>query len=172
MHRYGVTPCFSATACSARRVRLHVLLRAAAETAAEPQRVRRVLGPQIAQGVPFGQYMHELHALPALLPLAQACGALSVTRVAAHTPGPWGVIAMAASFGLAWTFVMEINRAATGAFPYSFLLQQSLPQRAMPRMPAEGGCARRTSLRGSHRGHHRVASGNAATRAEPALLLL
>ena len=129
MHRYGVTPCFSATACSARRVRLHVLLRAAAETAAEPQRVRRALGPQIAQGVPFGQYMHELHALPALLPLAQACGALSMTRVAAHTPGPWGVIAMAVSFGLAWTVVMEINRAATGAFPYTFLLQLSLPQR-------------------------------------------
>ena len=109
---------------------MHVLLRAAAETAAEPQHVRRVLGRQIDQGVPFGQYMHELHALPALLPLAQACGGLSMTRLAAHTPGPWGVVRMAASFGIAWTAVMEVNRAATGAFPYSFLLKLSLPQRA------------------------------------------
>ena len=82
------------------------------------------------QGIPFAQYMHELHALPAVFPAAGLLGALHAPTLVQHAPSRARTCAHAFAFGGVWTAVMIANHALTGAFPYSFMEAMTVAGRA------------------------------------------
>ena len=84
---------------------------------------------QEAQGIPFGRYMHEIHALPAVFIVADLAGALQPQLLARHAPSARVAAAQAMAFGAAWTLVQELNRLATGAAPYAILAVMPLRAR-------------------------------------------
>ena len=83
---------------------------------------------QEAQGIPFGRYMHEIHALPAVFIVADLAGALQPRLLALHAPSAGVSAAQAMAFGAVWTAMQELNRVATGAAPYAILA--AMPLRA------------------------------------------
>ena len=83
---------------------------------------------QEAQGIPFGRYMHEIHALPAVFILADLAGALQPQLLAHYAPSTRVSAAQAVAFGATWAAVQELNRIATGAAPYAILA--AMPLRA------------------------------------------
>ena len=91
---------------------------------------------QEAQGIPFSRFMHELHALPALFPVADVAGALQPSLLARHVPSARAAAVQAVGFGAAWVVVQEANRLATGAVPYSILVH--LPLRG--RLALDAAC--------------------------------
>jgi hypothetical protein len=72
--------------------------------------------------MPFIRYMHEVHALPAALPLTELLlGARDVTLLHAHLPSARRAVAATLGFGIAWLAFMLLNVAATGVLPYPFM---------------------------------------------------
>lgn len=84
---------------------------------------------QVGQGIPFGRYMHELHALPALFPLADLAGAMQPELLARHAPSSRSAAAQAVAFGATYALVQELNRLATGAAPYAIFTNLPLQGR-------------------------------------------
>ena len=86
---------------------------------------------QEAQGIPFGRYMHEIHALPAVFIFADMAGALQPQLLARHAPSARVSAAQAIAFGAAWALGQELTRVATGAAPYAILTVMPLRARLM-----------------------------------------
>jgi hypothetical protein len=76
--------------------------------------------------MPFVRYMHELHALPALLPIAELLlGARDAAALHAHLLRPRAAVAATLGFGIAWLAFMLGNAGATGMMPYPFMNDMS-----------------------------------------------
>jgi hypothetical protein len=89
---------------------------------------RNSVVPRLASGIPFLRYMHELHALPMLVPLVELVGGRDATVLAAHLPSGIAATAHTFSFGGAWVAFMLVNAYITGAVPYPVLVRLTPPQ--------------------------------------------
>jgi hypothetical protein len=76
--------------------------------------------------MPFIRYMHEVHALPAALPLTELLlGARDATLLRAHLPSARRAVAATLGFGIAWLAFMLLNVAVTGVLPYPFMVDMA-----------------------------------------------